>query len=883
MNKRPSESASETSKRTRVEPFLNATLIRREEDATLDTCRRKVFTAVYELSHNIEDLDHLETFESDFDDLYRQMLEPLISNCDPEDIIAVRLQDDDNLGKSTLTRGEIFVTYKRKAKIDYKELSLKLRKVAQSSTQFLEFGLLKMTVSIVKPFRGGHIPRGRNRVVSVPSYIISRRSLVQIKTLDCYPNSCGYLALALGVYHTRNLAHMKSPPRVLKNRFRNLRQSAAMLTNAARDLYTSLNIPLDLHQPVGQLQLEIIQKALENEIHIIVLTRPNVEVQRRSVPCTFVGRSQAKTKLTLEYDGDLNSLGHYGLVTKPGRYVDAAFFCYECFTGYSKKDVHFCSAICKSCKKPRCEKDELLECSACRMVCNSFECLERHLEQTCAKFKYCVMCESRYTVNKHKTHKCDYHYCSRCDLEYQGTHFHYLTPLDAEKLKVQDSIRKVIIAYDIEACQVEQANGRFRHEANLLIAHTCCTDCWNHDERRREHCEACGDLERIYAGENCVKEFCDYLINEVSVAADKMSFVDIYAHNAKNYDSRFILRELLQRRLKDHELIMQGSKITKMTVVQEFRKEFQRITDIDPTTRCFTLPGIGQEIFRSKQLVKHTIGVTPVNSYQITRDSLKCRAWLDTIEEFENIKIKREYKLGNFYADGYDPSSQTVFEFWGCYYHGCRCIFKDSEAMVTGLNQPVHQLRKRVEDKLAYYGRRGLKIVQLWEHDFEQLNLDMAGMSQRYVRYLEKMRNGNHCNIRDAFFGGRTDEIKEEFGVDAVCKRACFLGPKTYAYEVTLGDGTQKAIVKCKGITLYYSPLNKFSRFDDVMAVAKNYGQGDNTAVVFEQAGIRPNVNTHVMDTVYFDKRITARMDKRRLNNETGYSLPIGYREEPIY
>ena len=44
----------------------------------------------------------------------------------------------------------------------------------------------------------------------------------------------------------------------------------------------------------------------------------------------------------------------------------------------------------------------------------------------------------------------------------------------------------------------------------------------------------------------------------------------------------------------------------------------------------------------------------------------------------ENIKIlhklnsSKELRIGNFLVDGYAPTTKTVYEFQGCYYHYCQ-------------------------------------------------------------------------------------------------------------------------------------------------------------------------------------------------------------------
>ena len=64
--------------------------------------------------------------------------------------------------------------------------------------------------------------------------------------------------------------------------------------------------------------------------------------------------------------------------------------------------------------------------------------------------------------------------------------------------------------------------------------------------------------------------------------------------------------------------------------------------------------------------------------------------WLLHMEEMDGCKIMharngREYRLPElprFSVDGYCPETRTVYEFLGCFWHGCKCQpFRDHETM----------------------------------------------------------------------------------------------------------------------------------------------------------------------------------------------------------
>ena len=69
----------------------------------------------------------------------------------------------------------------------------------------------------------------------------------------------------------------------------------------------------------------------------------------------------------------------------------------------------------------------------------------------------------------------------------------------------------------------------------------------------------------------------------------------------------------------------------------------------------------------------------PDNNFrpEISEKYMDSYVWMDYIMVKENIKIlhklnnSKEIRIGNFLVDGYAPTTKTVYEFQGCYYHYC--------------------------------------------------------------------------------------------------------------------------------------------------------------------------------------------------------------------
>jgi len=154
----------------------------------------------------------------------------------------------------------------------------------------------------------------------------------------------------------------------------------------------------------------------------------------------------------------------------------------------------------------------------------------------------------------------------------QQPHFCFVNPKNLGKLIQEDHDPRIIVAYDIESTQIElantSANSEFIHKPNLLICHLTCQLCWNPVTlERMEKCKLCGKKEHVFWGFECVEMFGDFLYNDLAKRASRIDGkVLVYAHNARGYDSHFILKDLWKRGFKDVQIIMNGRKILKIDV-----------------------------------------------------------------------------------------------------------------------------------------------------------------------------------------------------------------------------------------------------------------------------------------------------------------------------
>ena len=95
---------------------------------------------------------------------------------------------------------------------------------------------------------------------------------------------------------------------------------------------------------------------------------------------------------------------------------------------------------------------------------------------------------------------------------------------------------------------------------------------------------------------------------------------------------------------------------------------------------------------------------------------IKENKWLDSL----NIS-ERQFRIGRYVVDGYDPITKTVYEFNGDFWHGNPEIFnKDDYNSV--LKKTFGELYEKTIKKELELNKIGYKVISIWENDFNRLN-----------------------------------------------------------------------------------------------------------------------------------------------------------------
>ena len=201
---------------------------------------------------------------------------------------------------------------------------------------------------------------------------------------------------------------------------------------------------------------------------------------------------------------------------------------------------------------------------------------------------------------------------------------------------------------------------------------------------------------------------------------------------------------------------------------QVFCKEFEEISGFNPLERCITIASACNLFYRTKHMQDRTLASEPVSGWQTQGKphSLAALEWLTYLDRKPDVNIRHARNGGEhvilrgdktYYVDGYDEQTRTVYEFNGCFWHGCPKCFPDRDRtrhkMCDQTMRDVYEATRRKEDALF---AAGYSVVVMWECEWERIKQDDESIRQ----LVDSFELVSRLKPRDAFFGGRTNAIK---------------------------------------------------------------------------------------------------------------------------
>ena len=470
---------------------------------------------------------------------------------------------------------------------------------------------------------------------------------------------------------------------------------------------------------------------------------------------------------------------HFDVIKSMTAFLDVSYYCHSCKKAYTRRDKHKCPQKCLSCFKYfpdgyKCDGKKIT-CKQCNRVFHGNTCFKNHTsnrskkdgdDSVCNSVAKCLKCNQIILKTYIKIHKCGFKICYNCNKYCKNNHKCFIKKIkckggnctkdNKKPCRLNKSLPKKDYCYSY----------RTYNEKYLFFDFECIQNTGTH-EVNLAICHDSNGNESIF---NDINSFCNGILNE------KYKGFTFVAHNSKGYDSHFILKWCIDNGFKPY-CIYNGAKIMIMEIPQlrikiidslnfiqqplsSFPKTFG-LNDIDPL-KYITIAGVCMAIYRGNYMPKNTIAVAD-NVVQTENHSAVSIAWLDYISKKNKIKIQHALEGGEkvikcinnkLKVHGFCESTNTVYEFQGCFWHGCPDCYKPD--VINNKNQcDMGTLYNKTQDKNNKITTAGYNLIEMWE-----CKLKNDKCFQKYYKNDWNREVVGPLNPRDAFFGGRTNASK---------------------------------------------------------------------------------------------------------------------------
>ena len=187
------------------------------------------------------------------------------------------------------------------------------------------------------------------------------------------------------------------------------------------------------------------------------------------------------------------------------------------------------------------------------------------------------------------------------------------------------------------------------------------------------------------------------------------------------------------------------------------------MTGFCPLTESPTLAGFVNMLYRAKFMPDKSIALLDESAFEMKRlsshESMEWFFYLRTLDPALDIRHDRNHPAGEvmisrYRVDGFDASTNTVYEYNGCYYHGCPDCMAPDAKHVSG--KTMKQLYDDTQKKKAKIISMGYNFVEMWGcrwREMKETDLVCAGV-------VAELTKRPPLNPRESLRGGRSEAFK---------------------------------------------------------------------------------------------------------------------------
>ena len=246
------------------------------------------------------------------------------------------------------------------------------------------------------------------------------------------------------------------------------------------------------------------------------------------------------------------------------------------------------------------------------------------------------------------------------------------------------------------------------------------------------------------ANENYVGPIPDkkYYCYDTMKEDERKKFIEWHSKKVEEGYIFDMAKELVEYCDSDVDILRRGCLI--------MRKDFLEIGNIDPF-QYVTIPSVCMANFRAKYLTPKTIAI--LEEQHVDRYSKQSLSWLVSLD---NPNIRHALNGGEVEycgarVDGYDETTNTVYQYHGCFWHGCPRCFKPY--FINNIKkETMEDLYQKTVDRTKQLEGGGYTVVEMWECRWVK--------TKEYKKYVKTVEVVEPLNPREALFGGRTEVFK---------------------------------------------------------------------------------------------------------------------------
>ena len=212
-------------------------------------------------------------------------------------------------------------------------------------------------------------------------------------------------------------------------------------------------------------------------------------------------------------------------------------------------------------------------------------------------------------------------------------------------------------------------------------------------------------------------------------------------------------KELLAYCQSDVRLLKQGC--------LTFKRLFETLTGFNPFEHITIASACNRDL-RMNRMIPNSIASEPVrgwrNSINQSRVAIEWLTWCAQENNIQHVGNAGEVRIPPLgFIDGYCHDTRTVYEFQGCFTHGCpTCYPNRHEPHVRHFDRTLQDVYEASQQKIQRLKELGYTVVQMWECEWARLK----DTSSDIRTFVDQLQFTDPLNPRDAFCGGRTNAVK---------------------------------------------------------------------------------------------------------------------------